>query len=105
MPEVYRAGDFVPELDGVARGAVSIICQDPQDLELVYALAELAPRPPSSPLTSLDQSLSAKTMNWNEWWLHWRSTGGRIHSLSVAYTPDATTPTDKALEIKDSEIE
>jgi pimeloyl-ACP methyl ester carboxylesterase len=109
MPNVYRPGEFVPELQGVTRGAVSVVCHVPQDLELVYALAETAPRPPSSPLVSLAQALRAKSLNWHEWWQHWISSGGKMHPLydtALGFdTGGAATLAKETVELKDSNIE
>lgn len=110
MPNVYTTGAYIPELKGHAHGAVTVVCHIPEDLQLVYAIADLAPRPPSSPLGSLAQTLSAPSIEWGEWWLHWRSGGGRIQPLpepSKAGTNAVATPGEEPEFplIEDSTIE
>lgn len=111
MLDVYASGAYIPALKGHARGAVSVVCHVPEDLELFYAIAELAPRPPSSPLASLAHAISQTSIDWREWWLHWRSLGGRIHQLSESGAPgsnDTGTPVEESKEfvdVEDAEIE
>ena len=111
MPDVYAPDTFIPELKGVARGAVSVVCHVPEDLELVYAIAELAPSPPLAPLVSLAHALKGTAIDWREWWLHWRSRGGRIHQLAATgarKTSDTTTPAQELEgepDVEDSDVE
>jgi hypothetical protein len=110
MPNVYMTGAYIPELKGHVYGAVTVVCHVPADLELVFAVADLAPRPPSSPLGSLAQTLSAPSIEWRDWWLHWRGGGGRLHPLAEPVKPTTNMVTAGIEEpesplIEDSTIE
>jgi hypothetical protein len=89
MPHTYLPGTYIPELNGKAEGAVSVVCHSPLDLECVLAVAELAPRPPGSPLASIASALSQPN-SWDAWRDHWRSQGG--------YMPNPDSPLPGSLQ-------
>jgi hypothetical protein len=105
MPDVHTPDGFVPELQGTVRGAVTVVCHSPFDLECLYAITDLAPRPPASPLGSLAATLNQSSpIDWGGWWAHWRSEGRQIPlpdaslDASGATTPAATGDKDVDVE-------
>ncbi|HEY7334158.1 MAG TPA: hypothetical protein VH639_04680 [Bryobacteraceae bacterium] len=75
MPNIYPQGLRVPELSGVASGGVSIVFHQPEELELLYALSSLAPRPPAAPLKSLGAALADPRLDLIAWHREWASDG------------------------------
>jgi hypothetical protein len=84
MPNIYPQGLLVPELNGMASGGVSIVFHQPEELELLYALSSLAPRPPAAPLKSLAAALSDPRLDLIAWHREWASNGTNFMPLSAS---------------------
>ena len=92
MPTIYPDASRVPELDGEVRGGVTVVMHQPDEIDGLLAICELAPRPPETPLLSVCKALMAPNLSIDEWQDYWRSTQS---SLTVAaYDKDSQPSVD-----------
>jgi hypothetical protein len=99
MPDIYLPNTRVPELNGIADGGVTVVLHRPEDIELLYALASLAPRPPASPIKSLAAALSDERLDLAAWHREWVIAG---NTMPAADKP-LPSPTSQSNEDSGSE--
>jgi hypothetical protein len=67
MPDVYRSGEVIPELDGSIHGGVTVVLHRIDEVRGLLALCALAGRPPEDPLAAIYQALSRETLDLSMW--------------------------------------
>src|SRR5438128_11900093 len=72
MPDIYRSGDYIPEMRGVVRGGTTIVIHDPKDVHGLQAWCALVGQPPTPPLAALHAAISAPNFDLNGWVTWWR---------------------------------
>jgi hypothetical protein len=80
MPAIYPDSSVVPILNGEARGGVTVVMDQPDQIDGLLAVCELAPRPPETPLLSVYKALTDPGLDLDEWRDYWRSTRGNSES-------------------------
>ena len=70
MPNVFKSGEYVPDIEGKVTGATTIIIHSVEELKALRALCDLAPRPPGLPLGQVRQALETEITDlalWAQW--------------------------------------
>jgi hypothetical protein len=96
MPDIYQAGAMVPDFKGTVRGAVTLILHQPQDVDALLALCELAGTPPEDPMHAVYRELSTSGFD-SKSWLWWKR---RLPSrLSSEVTQQDPAPIDRLTDV------
>ncbi len=67
MPDTYRNGRRIPELEGRFRGGVTVVVHTPAEIGGLLALASAARALPGDPLATVHRTLTARDVSLPEW--------------------------------------
>jgi hypothetical protein len=81
MPNVYKAGQQIPELKGVVRGGVTVVIHHPEEIQGLQAICSLAGSPPEDPMHAIYRALVAPELDLGSW-LAWQR---RLRTFSSSW--------------------
>lgn len=94
MPNVYKAGQQIPEFKGVVRGGVTVVIHHPEEVQGLQAICSVAGSPPEDPMRAIYRALIAPELDLGSW-LAWQRRL-RTYSSSWREVPSTSLQDDWA---------